>query len=169
MAALICVPDAQHVERKSKSAMHANLPFSVRTRWFQETAHVSPFTRYSSRSPQRCGARWHRYARIGERFFNNADGSRVTAGCAVPSSAVEVPTCSCNISVRIVCSIFSPNTAFLVVILLMKNDIMVKNDLPLRGNLRNDVREMTAGRTHPDCPSSRLAAAHFWYRGSKRK
>ena len=120
MAALICVPDAQHVERKSKSAVHAALPFSLRTRWFQETAHVSPCTRYSSRSPQWCGARWHRYARIGERFFNNADGSRITAGCAVPSSAVEVACtmskCSCNISVRIVCSNVFPNTAFLVVI-----------------------------------------------------
>ena len=30
---------------------------------------------------------------------------------------------------------------------------MVKKDLPLRGNLRNDVREMTACSTHPDCPS----------------
>ena len=31
------------------------------------------------------------------------------------------------------------------------NDIMVKNDLPLRGCLRNDAREMTACKTHPVC------------------
>ena len=34
MAALICVSDAQHVKGDSKSAVHADVPFFFRTRWF---------------------------------------------------------------------------------------------------------------------------------------
>ena len=30
---------------------------------------------------------------------------------------------------------------------------MVKQDLPFRGILRNEAREMTACSTHPECPS----------------
>ena len=33
---------------------------------------------------------------------------------------------------------------------------MVKKDMPLRGSLRNEAREMTACQTHPDFPSLML-------------
>ena len=44
---------------------------------------------------------------------------------------------------------------------------MVKKDLPLRGLLRNEAREMTAYSNHLDCPFSRLDVAHFQCRGGK--
>ena len=47
--------------------------------------------------------------------------------------------------------------------LLLCNDIMVKNDLPLRGNLRQLEAPILVVLL------SRFAAAHLWYRGGKRK
>ena len=56
-----------------------------------------------------------------------------------------------RITARLASSFF-PKRRFLTK-WLMCSDIMVKKDLPLRGSLRNEAREMTACKTHPDCPS----------------
>ena len=67
-------------------------------------------------------------------------------------SPATMSTCSCNITVRTVSSRFFPIPRFLTKWLVC-SDIMVEKDLPLRGSLRNEAREMTACETHPDCPS----------------
>ena len=90
------------------------------------------------------------------------DGQRHAAPLKSPAT---MSTCSCSITVRTVNIHFFLIPRFLAKWLLMCDDIVVKSDLPLRGNLRDDTREMTACRTHPDCPSPRPAAAHLWYRG----
>ena len=57
MAALICVPDAQHVERDFEGSMHADLPLILGTRRFQEPTHI-----HLARLlvPTKGGARWNR-------------------------------------------------------------------------------------------------------------
>ena len=62
-------------------------------------------------------------------------------------------TCSCNITARTVRSNFFPIPRFLAKWLFMCTGHHGKKDLPLRGTLRNEAREMTARKTHPDCPS----------------
>ena len=62
-------------------------------------------------------------------------------------------TCNSCITVRTASDNFFPVPRFLANWLLMCNDIKVKNDLPLRGGRRNDAREMTPCRSHPDCVS----------------
>ena len=53
VATLILLLETQ---RSGMVKAHADLPFCVRTQWFQEPAHVRPFTSWP---PQRCRAGWH--------------------------------------------------------------------------------------------------------------
>ena len=79
-------------------------------------------------------------------------------------------TCSSSITLRTVRSNFILIPRFLANWLLMRNDIIVKNDLPLRGSRQNDAREMTPCRTHPDCPSfTTCCCPRLWYHGGTQK
>ena len=59
MVTVILLFKPQRATWDGEGSMHPDLPFGFRSRWFQETAYVRPFTWYTSRSPQRCGAGWH--------------------------------------------------------------------------------------------------------------
>ena len=64
---------------------------------------------------------------------------------------------------------FFPIPSFLANWLLMLNDIVVKDDLPLRGSRRNDALEMTSCSTHTDSPCfAALAVDRLWFHGSIR-
>ena len=65
-------------------------------------------------------------------------------------------TCCSSITVRTVSNIIFPMPRFLANWFLMCNDIIEKNDVPLRGSRRNDART-TACRTqlHPEYTGSR--------------
>ena len=52
LATLILFVETQRAVGDGKGSMHPDLPFCVRTQWFQEPAYVSPFTWYTSWSPQ---------------------------------------------------------------------------------------------------------------------
>ena len=70
-------------------------------------------------------------------------------------------TCSCNITVQTVSTII-----FLIPRFVSEcNDIKVKSDLPLRGNLRNDAQETTACKTIPGCPSLTTCNCPSLFRG----
>ena len=102
MAAWICVPDAQHVEKDSTSTVHADLPLS-----------------------------------------QNQVVSRIRTRPTIHLARLLVLT-TVNITLRTVSINFFPIPRFFAKWLLVCSNIMVKNDLPLRGGLRNDTREMTA-------------------------
>ena len=107
-----------------------------------------PIHRCTSRSPQRCGASVALVSSVfDDSFFNNANGSRITARLAASCSTIKflqtMSTCSCNITVRTACSSFFPKPRFLTKWLVC-SDIMVEKDLPFGGSLRNHTREMTA-------------------------
>ena len=151
MATLVLVSQPQRAIRNGVGSIHPNLPFSFRFWWLQETAHVLPVST-TVWVPGGTGrfvlAKASSIMLVSWRSLPH--GRRHAAPLKSPAT---VSTCSCSITVRTVSNNFFPIPRFLTNWLLMCNDIVVKNDLPLRGNLRNDAREMTACRTHPDCPT----------------
>ena len=77
--------------------------------------------------------------------------ARLLVTTTVWGRVAQVSPYGSRITARLASSFF-PKQRFLTK-WLMCSDIMVKKDLPLRGSLRNDAREMTACKNHPDCPS----------------
>ena len=84
---------------------------------------------------------------VDERLLNTAGTSRIAARLAAPCAPLKSPmtksTCFWCITARTVSSKFIAIPRFSACTLLMWSDNMVK-DLPFRGILGNDAREMTA-------------------------
>ena len=133
----------------------AYLPLIMGVRWLDKSTHISPFTRHRTWSSQ-CLEGTGKFVSakassiILVSFRSLPHGRRQAAPLKSPATR---STSSSSITARIVNSNFYPIPRFLTYWLLMCKDITVKNDLPWRGGRRNDAREMTPCRTHPDCPS----------------
>ena len=149
--------DAQHVERFSNSAVHADLPLSESPVVFKRrhTSDGSPGTLSGPHNGVEPGGT--------SKFVLANSSSIISLGRGSPpgwrrhaaplKSPATTSPCSCNTTVRTARSNFFPIPRFLAKWLLMCSDTIVKKDLPLRGSLRNEAWEMTACKTHPDCPS----------------
>ena len=91
-----------------------------------------------------------------KRFFDSADGSKITAwlvACNAVEIAATMSTWSCTIAVRTARKNFFPIPRFWTNWLLMCDDTIVKKDSPLRGSLRYEAREITACKAPPHCRS----------------
>ena len=113
---------------------------------------------------------------IGKFVLTNASSMMLTGRGSLPdwrrhAAPLKTPatmsTCCWCITVRTASNKFFAIPCFLAYVLLMWSDIMLKMDLPFRGILQNEAREMTACSDILTVLLSRLDVAHFYCRGGR--
>ena len=154
MATLIFWTEVEGLVGNCESSMQTDLPIFTRVRGLDKTTYVSPFTWCCTWLHNGVGP-----GGTGKLVFANPSSIMPMGRGSLPDwrrhaaplkSPATMSTCSCNITVRTVSISFFPIPRFLTKWLVC-SDIMVEKDLPLGGSLRNDAREMTACKNHPDC------------------